>query len=217
VSGRGAVPHAVPDVVPDESAAPRAASPFSLPPPSRAWGALALAFYAIHAGHHLLRGHPEDLLWACHLGAVCVGVGLLARLPAVNAVGFLWLATGDALWLLDLASGGEFIPTSLFTHGGGLALGALGLARFGMPRHSWWRAMLAFLVLQQLCRFTAPPQANVNLAHAVWSGWEEVFPSTIGYQIMLLAIGAAACFAVERISRRVLDRFAARSIEVTSV
>jgi len=68
-------------------------------------------------------------------------------------------------------------------------------------------------VLQQLCRFTTPPQANVNLAHAVWSGWEEVFPSTIVYQIMLLAIGAAACFAVERISRRVLDRFAARSIE----
>jgi hypothetical protein len=193
VSGRAAVPHSVPDVVPSESAAPRAPSAFSLPPPSRAWGGLALAFYAIHAGHHLLRGHPEDLLWACHLGAVCVGVGLLARLPVVNAVGFVWLATGDALWLLDLASGGEFIPTSLFTHG------------------------LAFLVLQQLCRFTTPPRANVNLAHAVWSGWEEVFPSTIGYQIALFVIGAAACFAVERISRRVLDRFTARSVEVTSV
>jgi hypothetical protein len=42
------------------------------------------------------------------------------------------------------------------------------------------------------------------LAHGVWSGWEELFPSTILYRIMLLAIGAAACFAVERISRRVL-------------
>lgn len=204
MSGQGAVPHSISDVIPDESAAPRDSSPFSRPPPSRGWGALALAFYAIHAGHHLLRGHPEDLLWACHLGAVCVGVGLLARLPAVNAVGFLWLATGDVLWLVDLASGGEFIPTSLFTHGGGLALGALGLARFGMPRHTWWRATLAFLVLQQLCRSATPAQANVNLAHAVWSGWEEFFPSTLCYQIMLLAIGAAACFAVERISRRML-------------
>jgi hypothetical protein len=210
------VPHAVPDVVPDESTAPRSPSPFPLPPPSRAWGGLALAFYAIHAGHHLLRGHPEDLLWACHLGAVCVGVGLLARLPAVNAVGFVWLATGDSLWLLDLASGGEFIPTSLFTHVGGLALGALGLARFGMPRHTWWRATLAILVLQQLCRFTTPPQANVNLAHAVWSGWEEVFPSTIGYQIALLAIGAVSFFVIEQISRRVLDRFTARSVATTS-
>jgi hypothetical protein len=187
-------------------AVPSAPAPLSLPPPSRAWGALALAFYAIHAGHHLLRGHPEDLLWACHLGVVCVGVGFLARLPAVNAVGFLWIATGDVLWLVGLASGGEFIPTSLFTHGGGLALGALGLARFGMPRHTWWRAVLAFFVLQQLCRFGTPPQANVNLAHAVWSGWEEVFPSTIAYQIALLSIGAAACFAVERISQRVLAR-----------
>jgi hypothetical protein len=124
----------------------------------------------------------------------------------MNAVGFLWIATGDVLWLVGLASGGEFIPTSLFTHGGGLALGALGLARFGMPRNTWWRAVLAFLVLQQVCRFATPPQANVNLAHAVWSGWEEVFPSSIAYQTVLLAIGAAACFAVERISRRVLAR-----------
>ena len=206
----------MPHVVPSKSAAPTAPPPLSLPPPSRAWGGLALAFYAIHAGNHLLRGHPEDLLWACHLGAVCVGVGLLARLPVMNAVGFLWLATGDVFWLLDLASGGEFIPTSLFTHAGGLALGALGLARFGMPRHTWWRAMLAFLALQQLCRFTTPPRTNVNLAHAVWSGWEEVFSSTLGYQIVLIAIGAAAFFVVERISRRVLGRFAARSVEVTS-
>lgn len=208
MSGRGAVPHAVPDEAPGEGRAPGAPSARSLPPPSRGWGALALAFYAIHAGHHLLRGHPEDLLWACHLGAVCVGVGLLARLPLVNAVGFLWLVTGDVLWLVDLLRGGELIPTSLFTHAGGLALGALGIARFGMPRHSWWRATLAFFVLQQICRITTPPQANVNLAHAVWSGWEEFFPSTVGYQIALFAIGAAACFAVERISRRVLDRFA---------
>jgi hypothetical protein len=200
----------VPHAVPDESCA-TSASPLLSPPPSRAWGGLALAFYAVHAGRHLLQGHPEDLLWVCHLGTVCVGVGLLARLPVMNAVGFLWLATGDPLWLLDLASAGEFIATSLLTHGGGLALGALGLACFGMPRHTWWRAVLAFVALQQICRFTTPPRANVNLAHAVWSGWEEVFPSTIVYQITLLAIGAAACFAVEQISRRALARLAARS------
>jgi hypothetical protein len=135
-----------------------------------------------------------------------VGVGFLVRLPVMNAVGFLWIATGDVLWLVGLASGGEFIPTSLFTHGGGLALGALGLACFGMPRHTWWRAVLAFFVLQQLCRFVTPRQANVNLAHTVWSGWEGVFPSTTAYQIALLAIGAVACFAVERISQRVLVR-----------
>jgi hypothetical protein len=200
------------EAVPGEGAAPG-----TLSPPSRAWGALALAFYAIHAGHHLLRGQPENLLWACHLGAVCVGVGLLARLPAVNAVGFLWIATGDVLWLVDLVSGGEFIPTSLFTHGGGLALGALGLVRLGMPRHTWWRAVLAFLVLQQLSRFATPPQANVNLAHAVWPGWERIFPSTAAYQIALLAIGAAACFSVEWISRRALGRIAARSAADGSV
>jgi hypothetical protein len=184
------------------------------PAPARAWGALALTFYAVHASHHVLRGHPEDLLWACHLGAVCVGVGLLARLPAVNAVGFLWLAVGDALWLLELAGGGELLPTSLLTHVGGLAVGAFGLTRLGMPRGSWLRAIVAFLVLQQLCRFVTPPAANINVAHAVWSGWEGVFPGYAAYQVALLAFGTAGFFAVEWLSRRALGQLAAGGVEV---
>jgi hypothetical protein len=171
----------------------------------RAWGALACAFYAIHGSVHLARGHPEELLWVCHLGALCVGVGLLLRQPAVHAVGFLWLCVGSVLWGIDLAFGGEFIPTSLLTHVGGLVIGGLAVGALGLPRHSWWRAILAFLVLQQFCRFLTPASANVNLAHAVWPGWETIFPSYLGYELFLLAVASASFALVEWFARRLLD------------
>jgi hypothetical protein len=175
-------------------------------PPARAWGVLALAFYAVHATTHLQRGHPEDLLWACHLGVVCVGAGLLGRWATANAIGFLWLCLGDVLWLVDLAAGGEFIPTSMLTHLGGLALAAYGVVKLGMPRHSWWKAILAFLVLQQICRWATPPEANVNVAFAVWRGWEELFPSYLPYLLMLMAITAAGFALLEHLARRLLPR-----------
>jgi hypothetical protein len=172
----------------------------------RAWGAVAVAGYVVHAGTHLGRGQPEDLLWACHLGALCVGVGLLLRSPALSAVGFLWLSVGNVFWCLDLAGGGEFIATSLLTHVLGWGIGCLGVAQLGMPRHSWLRALLAFLALQQLCRLATPPEANVNLAHAVWAGWEDGFSSYGAYQALLLTIAAASFALLEFATRRMLRR-----------
>ena len=171
----------------------------------RGWGALACAFYAIHGSFHLTRGHPEELLWACHLGALWVGIGLLIRRPAFHAIGFLWLCVGSVLWGVYLASGGEFIPTSLLTHVGGLVVGGLAVLFLGLPRHSWWRAILAFLVLQQLCRFATPAHANINLAHSVWPGWETIFPSYLGYQVFLLAVGSASFALVEWLTRLLIE------------
>jgi hypothetical protein len=111
-----------------------------------------LAFYAIHAGRHLVLGHPEDALWACHLGALLVGLGWLRNGALVNAIGCFWLAMGDVLWCIDLAAGGELLPTSLLTHVGDLALGILGVARMGIPRFAWLWTLAGFGVLQLVCR-----------------------------------------------------------------
>lgn len=168
----------------------------------RGWGLVAIVFYAIHAGQHLYHGRPEDLLWACHLGALAVGVGLVVVRARIVAVGFLWLCLGNVLWLLDLATGAELIPTSLLTHVGGFAIGLLGVVRLGLPRGSAWQAMLSFLVLQQLCRWLTPAAANVNVAHSVWTGWEETFPSYWIYQLFLIGTGLASFALIEVAWRR---------------
>lgn len=73
-----------------------------------------------------------------------------------------------------------------------------------MPRHSWWRAILAFLALQQLCRWVTPAAANINLAYSVWPGWEGVFRSYLGHEAILLTVGAASFALVEWLARRLL-------------
>ncbi len=165
-------------------------------------GVAALACYAAHGGFHLYHGRPEDLLWACHLGAALVGVGLLARSPAVNAVGVSFLALGTPLWLLDLAAGGEFFPTSLLTHVGGLLIGLYGVRRLGVPAGVWWKSAAALAGLILLSRLVTPERANVNVAFAVPPPWDKTFPSHAAYLAAMMAVAAAYFFALELAVRR---------------
>ena len=130
-------------------------------------GALGLGFYAAHAGRRALIGHPEHLLWMCHVGALVVATGLLAQAAAVNTVGTQWLVAGVPLWLADLAAGGAFFPTSVLTHVGGLLLGLAGLKRLGVARGAWWRSAVALVALAALSRAVTPAADDVNLAFSL--------------------------------------------------
>jgi len=54
-------------------------------------GLLALAFYAVHCAWHVRQGHAEDGLWACHVAAALIGVGLLGGWATPVAIGVTWL------------------------------------------------------------------------------------------------------------------------------
>jgi predicted membrane channel-forming protein YqfA (hemolysin III family) len=100
------------------------------------FGLAALGCYAIHAGFHILNGRPEEVLWMCHLGAALVGAGLLSSSATTNGIGTLFLCVGMPLWVMYLAGGGEFYPTSCFPHLGGLAIGLYVSAGWGYrPAH----------------------------------------------------------------------------------
>ncbi|MGC4095259.1 MAG: hypothetical protein QM756_46520 [Polyangiaceae bacterium] len=168
-------------------------------------GVAALACYAIHAGSHVLAGRPAEALWACHVATLLVGVGALLRHATPIAIGVLWLSFGNPLWVLDLCTGGEFLPTSPFTHVGGFVLGCVALRRLGLPRGAWWQAMAAFIGLLLFTRLVTPPVSNVNLAFAVAPGWERAFPSYPLYLGLLLAAGSATSFITSLGLRRVLS------------
>ena len=160
-------------------------------------GILAVVCYGIHASRRLAHQHPEELLWACHMGTLAVGVGLLCRWRSCVAVGFLWLTLGVPLWALNVLTGGNFLPTSPFSHLGGWMLGALGLRGTGLPRHTWWKAGAALVPLFFLCRWATPEEANVNLAFAIWPGWEKHFPSHAVYVLAVLALSIGVFLAAE--------------------
>lgn len=167
-------------------------------------GGFACAWYGVHAGFHALAGRPEDALWSCLLGLLLVGGGLLLRSPRLNALGMLWLIWGLPLWLISLLAGEALFSISLVTHLGGPLLGLVGVRLLGMPagRAVWWQALLLISALQQLTRWLTPPAANVNLAFAVYPGWEAMFPGYLSYAVALHAGGAATFALVELALRR---------------
>jgi hypothetical protein len=147
-----------------------------------AGGLVALLFLAVHATVHLRRRTPEHLLWACTLANALIAFGLLWPSPVSLAIGVLWLLFGLPLWIVGLAIGERFNPTATLTHVGGLAVGLLGTSSLGMPRGTWWKALLALALLQLLSRGLTPRAANVNLA------------SRSGRSQLLLLLVAAAVF-----------------------
>ncbi|HVY24953.1 MAG TPA: hypothetical protein VHB79_00325 [Polyangiaceae bacterium] len=168
-------------------------------------GIAALGCFAVHGSYHVFARRWPDVLWGCHIAAVLIGVGALLERAELVAIGVLWLCFGNPLWILDITTGGELLPTSLFTHVGGLAIGLAVLNRLGMPRHAWLYATAAFLGLLLLTRLITPRAANVNLAFAVASGWEETFPSYSLYLLLMIAAGIATFAAAEFGLRKVLE------------
>jgi hypothetical protein len=174
-------------------------------------GIAAVACYAIHAAVHLVRGEWYDLFWACHVAALLVGGGLLARSAMINSVGVLLGLMGLPLWLADLAAGGEFYPTSILTHVVALSIGLFGIIRLGMARGSWWRAALVLVGLIGFCRLATPPGPNVNVAFAIQHGWESHFASHLSYLAWMVGSATAYFFVVERILRLLISTIPKRS------
>jgi hypothetical protein len=169
------------------------------------FGAVALACYVVHAGFHISEGRPQDVLWACHVAALSIALGCFLGNASFIAVGILWLSYGNPLWLVDITTGGELLPTSILTHVGGLLVGLFALRKLGWPGAVWGRAALAFLGLLGLTRLLTPRKANVNLAFRVADGWESTFPNFAVYFALLAACAALTFFLAELGWRRILS------------
>jgi len=162
----------------------------------------ALACYGIHAAYHLYHGRPGDLLWVCHLGAAIIGIGLITSSMAISGIGTQFLCLGTPQWILYLAMGGEFMPTSIFTHVIALGIGLYSVRIFGMPKGVWWKTVLTLVALIILSRLTTPAASNINVAFVVQEGFETYFPSYPVYIALMVSMAAAYFCVVEYGMRR---------------
>ncbi len=188
--------------VPPSGLAGQAAAPPRRARLGRALGVVTLGVWGWHSTEQVLGGRPGDALWCCLVGELLLGLGLLAVRPAVAGVGGLWLLFGVPLFLVALASGERYTLASWATHTLGPAVALVATRLLGLPRGTWWRAALGLLGLQALSRVATDPALNVNLAHGVYSGWEEAIPSYPAYLALLSAIALATFVLVELALRR---------------
>ena len=159
------------------------------------FAAAALAFYAIHAGQQVWHGRGEDALWLCHLANLVLAVGFLFSSQRALGAALMWLALGNVLWVGYLVQGGEFVPTSILTHLGGLVLAASACLRHGIPAGTWSVASVGLLVMQALARLCTPPEANVNVAWHSYPTWFSIYPM---YLAVVDGAAAAVFWMMER-------------------
>jgi hypothetical protein len=117
-------------------------------------------------------------------------------------MGLVMLGFGVPMWLVGLATGGEFYPTSILTHCGGLAVGIAGLQQLGGLRGDWWKAYLLIVALVAVARLLTPAEMNVNFAHRTWSFARDWLPNLTAHFLALLAIWAIGLYAAEWLLQR---------------
>lgn len=166
-------------------------------------GIVAILFYVIHGSYWIVKGVPANLLWACHLGSVIVGLGMIFKKPVINSVGVLILLMGNIFWFLYLCGDGEFELTSPLTHIGGLLIGLVGVWRMKFVSFSWLRGVIFLALLQIITRWITPESENINLAFRIHDGWESIFPSYGWYEAFLLVQTSVLFFIFEFILKRV--------------
>jgi hypothetical protein len=153
-------------------------------------GLLPLIFFLIHALYYVRHGGLGHILWMCNISNLLLAAGILLNQPRLVRAAVLWLILGLPLWLYFVVLRGEWLLTSSLAHVGGLAVGLFALAKVRADRWSWLCACAFawFLFLQQVCRWVTPAELNVNVAHRIYSGWEQVFSA---YWQFWLATAAA--------------------------
>jgi hypothetical protein len=166
---------------------------------ARAWGLVAIAFFATHAANLLAHGLGEHALWSCNLASLLVAAGFLFGRPALNGVGFLWLAVALPAWVWSLfASDAVFLWSTALVHVGNLAVATWGVRTMGIPRGTWWRALLGLVALWAVTRFGFRFETNVNLARTFWFGWEARLVPYPVYMAILFTLEAAVFLALEK-------------------
>jgi len=163
------------------------------------WLALApLSFFVVYAAAVLQDGKGAESLWVCHVSNLILAAGIAGRWPRVIALAVCWMAVGIPLWAYDMAMTGEVTVPSVLSHLGGLAFGMYALRRVRISYNPWLPALLAYLVLQQICRWFTPAELNVNLAHRAYEGWDVLPGGYATYWLGLALTGALALWATGR-------------------
>jgi hypothetical protein len=162
--------------------------PSSLGAPVHLLGLLPLVFFVAHLSFYWRSGGLGNMLWICTVSNLALAIGLFFGLKWLIRLAVLWLIPGLPLWLYYLAVNGGWLATSFLTHVGALIVGLSALHETRSDRWTWLHASLYFLSIQQLSRMFTTPDLNVNVAHSIYPGWEDMFGSYRQYWLATTAI-----------------------------
>ena len=159
--------------------------------PYRFLGVLPLIFFLAQAVHYWRINELGHMLWMCNIGNLVLALGLFFEKPMLIRLAAIWMVPGLVLWFIYVVLASGVFLTSTLAHVGGLAVSVIALQRYRIDRTAWRYAFGWYLIVQLVSRFITPPALNVNVAHAVASGWERTFQSYWSFWLVLSAATAA--------------------------
>ena len=148
-------------------------------------GMVALGLFATREIVFIFRGQSENGVWACYVALLLIGVGLMVRSAACNAVGTFWLTVVFPLWIVDMLAAGGTESTSVLTHISGVILGYTGMKQVGLPSRTWVFSILGLAVLIVISRPLTTAAENINFSYRVYEGVDRLFPSYWSYMLAL--------------------------------
>lgn len=176
---------------------------------SRNWrllGLLPLMFFLARLGYFIHSGGTSQILWMCHLANLTLAIGLLFNLRLWVGISAYWLVLAIPFWIVDVLGFGMDGLTSLATHAGGTIIAVLALSRIDPPRRIWAYALAWHLFLQAICRLFTPPELNINVAHAVYRGWEGFFRDYFSYWLLITASAGLALYLLDVLTISLMQR-----------
>jgi hypothetical protein len=159
--------------------------------PYRLLGVLPLIFFFAQAVHYWRSKELGHMLWMCNIGNLVLAIGLFLDKPMLVRLSAIWTVPGLIIWFIYVVLAWGVFLTSTLAHVGGLVVSLIALKRYRMDRAAWRYAFGWYLIIQLVSRFVTPAALNVNLAHAVASGWERTFQSYWSFWLFLTAATAA--------------------------
>lgn len=128
-------------------------------------GALLLVAWLVNAADKAQRGVALELLWSCHVFALALWAGVLARWRALAEVGaFYFVSAAIPGYLIDVIVSGTTAPASLVVHLVAAVVGFAQVKRGGLHPRTFGVTLVLCALLIALSRAFTPPSLNINLA-----------------------------------------------------
>ena len=165
----------------------------------RLLGVLPLLFFLVQTIHYWRYGGMGNLLWMCNAGNVLLGVGLLLGHRELIRAAAIWTIPGLGIWIRYVLLASGFYFSTTLAHVGGIIVGLIALRRVRMDKLAWLYAFGWFLLTQLAARLFSAPELNVNVAHKIQTGWENLFSSYWKFWVVTTLTVAAVMWALGRV------------------
>ena len=153
----------------------------------RLLGLLPLIFFLAQGIHYFRINQLGHMFWMCNIGNLILAMGLFLEKPVLIRLAAIWTIPGLVIWFIYVVLAWGVFLTSTLAHVGGLIVAMIALSHYGMDRTAWRWAFGWYLVVQLASRFFTPADFNVNLAHAVQTGFERSFQTYWSFWLVLTA------------------------------